>query len=433
MRRPLRVWITNTVVLNGGDAAILEATLPLLRDAFGEGTRFLAYAPQPGVARKYFPSLEFRRPLPHHLGASAPRWSRAAIARAARKARLYVAAWCFGRRLGALTRWWLPARQRGALEEFASADVIVSAGGTYLVENYPLEPRIVDYRLALLARRPLILFAQSLGPFEQPRNRRTLGRVLRRARLILLRDERSREHLRELSIPADRIAVSADPVFALATEDACAPEPSRRGEVGSGSSGSNRRLRIAVSVRYWPYFEREKAGNRRYRGAVAALVGSLVRDAGAHVTFVSTCQGVPEYWTDDSRVAARIAKTLPADVRAEVTVDREHRSPGELLDLLGGFDLVVATRMHAAILALCAGTPVFPIAYEFKTRELFERLGLGDWVEDIEDVSEASLPAAVGRFLEALPDLRRPLSERVARERDRALATGALVADALSR
>lgn len=36
--------------------------------------------------------------------------------------------------------------------------------------------------------------------------------------------------------------------------------------------------------------------------------------------------------------------------------------------------------MHMAILALTSGTPVFPITYEFKTQELFNRLGLGEWV-----------------------------------------------------
>ena len=34
------------------------------------------------------------------------------------------------------------------------------------------------------------------------------------------------------------------------------------------------------------------------------LVDGLVRDRGAEVTFISTCQGAPEYWADDSSVAA---------------------------------------------------------------------------------------------------------------------------------
>ena len=48
------------------------------------------------------------------------------------------------------------------------------------------------------------------------------------------------------------------------------------------------------------------------------------------------------------------------------------------MELAKGFDFVVATRMHMMILSLCVGTPVLPIAYEFKTKELAARLGIAD-------------------------------------------------------
>ncbi|MFI7850494.1 polysaccharide pyruvyl transferase family protein, partial [Acinetobacter baumannii] len=57
-------------------------------------------------------------------------------------------------------------------------------------------------------------------------------------------------------------------------------------------------------------------------------------------------------------------------------VDRCFRQPTEIVDTYSQFDLVIATRMHAAILALLAGTPVIGIAYEFKLEELFSQLGM---------------------------------------------------------
>lgn len=51
---------------------------------------------------------------------------------------------------------------------------------------------------------------------------------------------------------------------------------------------------------------------------------------------------------------------------------------------LQDFDLCIGTRMHMCILSLISGTPVLPIAYEFKTQELFGEIGLKEWVTDIE-------------------------------------------------
>ncbi len=185
-------------------------------------------------------------------------------------------------------------------------------------------------------------------------------------------------------------------------------------------------------MRYWQHFSDGDVEERndRYRAAIGKLVEDVVERRGAEVTFVSTCQGVPEYWTDDSATAELIAEQLPAHVRDRVHVDRAFRRPADYIRLLAGFDLSVATRMHAGILALIAGTPVLPIAYEFKTRELFTRLGMADWVQDIESVTGPSLSSALEGFTDALPSLEGPLFEAVAREQVLAREGGAMVAAA---
>ena len=88
-------------------------------------------------------------------------------------------------------------------------------------------------------------------------------------------------------------------------------------------------LRVAVSVREWPYFARKptSAGMADYRAAVASAIVALVRHYCADVVFLSTCQGVSAYWTDDSSVASAIWSSLPDDVQACVTVDSSFHDP----------------------------------------------------------------------------------------------------------
>jgi colanic acid/amylovoran biosynthesis protein len=135
----------------------------------------------------------------------------------------------------------------------------------------------------------------------------------------------------------------------------------------------------------------------RYCDSFRALAIHLVRRHDADVTFLSTCQGAPGYH-DDSQIAAAISAGLPDDVRSRVHVDGSFHTPGELIKLLRGFDYVVSTRMHLAILALGVGTPVMPIAYEFKTTELCRRLGYAEPPLRIDELSPERLIASFERF-----------------------------------
>jgi colanic acid/amylovoran biosynthesis protein len=122
---------------------------------------------------------------------------------------------------------------------------------------------------------------------------------------------------------------------------------------------------------------------------------------------------------------------LAAAVRRHVEVDRIHRRPEALIERFREFDMVIATRMHALILALCARRPVIGIAYEFKTRELMQRVGLGELVVDIEDATGERLIARFQHLLAARGGIEASLERRVVAEREDALAAGVIVRDAL--
>lgn len=381
----MKAVITNAVPLNTGDAAILRATIEILKSAF-EDLEVVVYGEQTEVASRLYPDLSFRRSLHSQLA----EWTggrRQKLAALLLLAVAWASRFAAGRRLLAL----LPAPLRGSLEEYRSADVVVSSGGTYLVPHYRLAPKLFDFMVALALGRPLVLFTQSLGPFDSGRRRWLLRRVLSRATLILVRDERSLGYLRSLGVPADRIRVCADAAFAL----------SRRAESEHRRAPASNGLRIAVSVRDWPHFRRvgSQQGMAQFADAMGALVQMLVEKFGADVTFLSTCQGISEYWTDDSRLARAIEERLSGAARSRVRVDARFHTPEALRDRYGEYDVVIATRMHAAILALCGGTPVMPLAYEFKTAELFGRLGFAGMVPSIESVDGPTLCAAFRQVL----------------------------------
>lgn len=425
----MKIIITNTVALNGGDAAILIAVLDILRIAFGNA-KFTVYDSQPNIASKYYPDITFRKLLYFNVtGSPSNNYLMRVLQYALRRInlfRFYFATWCWKHKFHFVAKILLSDEELKDIVEYSSANLIVSTGGTYLVESYALLQRIFDYKISLAMQQPLVFFTQSLGPFLNKQNQKTFSTIFNQSLLILLRDELSLKHLQDLDISNHHLHVTSDAVFALASETVL--ENARYQVLPKGS-----RLKIAISVRYWPHFTKidREAGMAKYKNAIRSATEYAVEQCNAEITYISTCQGIPEYWTDDSRVAVEIVEELPEKIKQHVNVDRNFHHPKDLLQKLGSYDLVIATRMHMAILALAAGTVVFPIAYEFKTQELFNRLGMGQWVQDIELIDAKSLNDSLASFLEAIPEIRQLIFPKVAEERERALESGMIVKKAL--
>ncbi|MEA2367058.1 MAG: colanic acid/amylovoran biosynthesis protein [Thermoleophilaceae bacterium] len=396
----MKIVVTNCVSMNGGDAAILEGVGVILRRALGDELDITVHDDHPVEADARLP-FDVRPQLQSVAGRARSPWS--------------------------LRRRLANDEQRAVLDRYASADLILSTGGTYLTDNYDVERRIREFELASALRRPLILFTQSIGPLSRRSTRRALRRGLADALLVLLRDERSRAELEGARVRGPHTALAADAAFALADPEvlAAAAEPRTPAE----------RPEVAVSVRAWSHFANGDGELRleRYLEAIARLVTHLVERRGARVTFISTCQGEPSYPHDDSVVADAIAGRLPGTVLAGVRVDREPHQPRELIERLGAFDLVVATRMHAAILALAGGAPVLPIAYEPKMTDLAAQLALDGVLHDMAAISPVALCASADLWLAEPGELRASLFARVERQRRSALESGELVREALGR
>lgn len=399
-----RLLYLGTVVSNGGDAAIMEAQVDVLEDTF-PGHRVAVHDNSTDVARRLYPAWEVLPSTSQVINRSTARSKAAAVRRRLTRERVLVAARLF-RRAPSLAGVLLTPSERRQVISIANADVVLYTGGTSLIEKYSLANKLYEITLAQALGKRTVLLPQSVGPFKSPANQALVRAVLGRADAVLLRDTRSEQHLRDIGMSVDRVRVVPDIVFALT--DGTAVHRLAQSSVPE-------RPRVCVSVRDCRAFfdkDRGDVGVQQvaFEEAVAGLVEHLVRDRGASVTFMSTCQGVPEYWTDDSAVALSVVARLHPEVAAKVAVDRKHRGTSALRAELARFDLAVCTRLHAAIMSLSSGTPVLPIAYEFKTHEVMRQLGLSAYVSDITGITAGDLVERNRRLVDDLPHLRGPVS-----------------------
>ena len=70
-------------------------------------------------------------------------------------------------------------------------------------------------KLAKLFNKPVMVYANGIGPINRKINRFLTRKILNQVDLITLRDKDSRIFLKELDVENDNIYVTADPVFTL--------------------------------------------------------------------------------------------------------------------------------------------------------------------------------------------------------------------------
>lgn len=288
-----------------------------------------------------------------------------------------------------------------------SADLMVIAGGGYLSADR--EGRLIarcrrDIALFERLTVPLVSFGIGLNVNLEDREqaeelrlsqeaRAALGAFARRHSLLGVRDRFTQSALAEAS--GRPIALAPDPVFFLD------PGPdlriaARRGKVGKPTIGVN----LAFHGRH------PEIGLARNFARYVAILKRLRQHTG--------CRFVYFQHSDAERLVFRL-------LEAEGLVEDCHGAdgPAATLAAYGEVDLVIGEMMHAAIMALSAGTPVVSIGYDVKHRSLFELLDLRDWlvdplVEPLEDLEARALqiladPGAAGaRLLRAVGRLEAP-------------------------
>lgn len=417
----MKVLIINTVSLNTGDSAILQALLLQVEEAWSPD-EVIVHDSHPEAAQQLYDQLKIRRCLSKGIrrrGSLEQGSGRVGQALRGLRFRAAVGALRLGLK-SVLNRLMLPDEAQ-ALQDYADADVIITTGGTYLVEHYNVWARIRTFRIAAVFKKALVFYTQSMGPFTQSAVRAAIKESLDYAALVLLRDKRSLEYLNDIGVKNANIHVVADSAFAL-TPPQLGVLPHRE------------RPRVAISVREWQHFANETAqdGMARYTAAICHAVTKLVRKYQAEVVFLSTCQGVEAYGRDDSAVALSMVQKLSADVRYHVQVDREFYTPDAFMRELGGCAMMISTRMHGAIMGLISGVPVIAIAYEFKTEEVYQQMNLGAWVECIDDVTPKRLEEQIDRFMHRRESARSDMQQGVARQQEWARTAVSYLRETLS-
>jgi polysaccharide pyruvyl transferase WcaK-like protein len=234
-----------------------------------------------------------------------------------------------------------------------------------------------------------------------------LSRAFLKAALSLadhrsLRDQRSRRLVDELGVRAPSV-VAADVVFDL--DGASAAPVTRRPADPARVIGLN--VFPYHAPFYWP--DADPAIYRAYLDSTAEFVGWLGRQRFIVHLF-------PTQLRADLRVIRDLTATLEAKgIRLPATQLLHAQVTGveSLAATVAAVDLVVATRFHALVMALRAGTPVLALSSQPKTDDLMADMGLSAYRVSIDNIQLDSLTARFTALSEHAASLREQIQRRV--------------------
>lgn len=275
---------------------------------------------------------------------------------------------------------WAQTRRCDIVFDIGAGDSFADIYGVARITKMLLAQNIV-----LLAGRELVLGPQTIGPFRRNWVRRLALNLLRRARMVTVRDAQSASCARDIGFEGE-LTEATDVALRLPFPVPIdAKQPTGRVKVGINVSGL--------------LFNGGYTGRNMFelRCDYAEMIRRVVAhfhdrdDCEVHLISHVRSERLPV--EDDRHAAEILARDFPDCILAP-----DFDSPVDAKSYISRMDFFTGARMHACIAAFSSGVPVVPMAYSRKFAGLFGSLGYPHWVDCRMDSEEEILERLASAF-----------------------------------
>ena len=240
-------------------------------------------------------------------------------------------------KVNAINRWKL----NEIYKELLKCDGLISGGGS-LFQDVTSSRSILYYTgiiwLAKLAKKPIFIYAQGVGPIEKKSNRKIVGKFFNKVDYITLRDKESKVLLNSIGVRKD-IEIVPDPVmgFNIENYEFKLPEYYTNDDY------------ITVSIRDW------KKNNSEFQKNIALTCDKII-ESGINVVFI------PMHGEHDEKISIEVANMMKYNAK----VLSKNLTMEEKMMYIKESKLMIGMRLHALIFAATVGTPMIGISYDPK-------------------------------------------------------------------
>lgn len=381
----MNILITNAFSLEQkGDSALLAGTISQLRIAFPKAKIKAQISGRVRPGQKYkgaevMPSATFLATVPN-------------IAKPLMLVRMvYVLAvtllWAgFARLTRRSWRLGMGADLYRSCRAIFEADAVVAVAGGYLAgapglgETLNMFFVVLPLWLAHILGRPVVHYAQSVGPVSNRVQRWLVISVLKRARLVITREGVSTDFALGLGLDPQRVTQAVDVGFLFEAE----PEY----QLASALERSERldAKKVLVGITTKEHFGPK--AQSAYEHELAMFADWLCRERQMQVVFIPQVTS-PELGHDDRIINKRIYGLMKEKANAFL-IDKNITNH-ETKAVIEQVEYMVGTRFHSVIFALTGYVPAIGLEYEHKTSGILRDLGLPHWMLQMRGVKAEEL------------------------------------------
>lgn len=317
------------------------------------------------------------------------------------------------------------------LNAYYNADVVLTIGGDTLTEylgNSSFLSYFLNLFFGLLLDKPVVIYAESIGPFTHWWTRLIARFLLKRAKLITIRENISKQVLLDLGVDGS-VHVTADSAFLLQ------PAPSDRVNAILNAEGMKEREKPLIGIipsfivpSYGlAHFTSPRESYDHYIALMARVASRLVDTLNATVLLIPHEIFPHQVSAVDDRSAGTDIRLLAQRNDRIICIEGNYTAE-ETKGIIGKCDLLIAGRLHAAIAATSLAIPMVMIAYHLKGDAIIgEMVGCSHYMLDINELSYEHLLAKIDDAWANKAMIRRRLPARIDAIQHKALLNAKLV------
>lgn len=253
------------------------------------------------------------------------------------------------------------------LRAMKNIDLFISGGGSLLQDvtsTRSLFYYLATMSLAKIYKKPVMVYANGIGPIDKKANRYLTRKILNKIDLITLRDEASREYILQLGVKNDNIYVTADPVFTLLPSS----EESISKIFKDEKIPRNKKL-VGISIRQW------KNGDNLIE-VISNTIKYMLNTYDVNIVLI------PMHYPEDLEISFEVETMVNHE---GCYVMRERYSVEEIMGVIKELEIIIAMRLHSLIYAATQEVPIVGLVYDPKVEGILNSLGM-EYMCNVEDL-----------------------------------------------
>lgn len=258
--------------------------------------------------------------------------------------------------------------------------------------------RVTEY--CRRTNKPYLFLPQAWGPFEKPEILDACARACRSARLVVARDDVSREHLSRLpGVDPARIVQAPDIAFLFAGSG-----EQRGREIMDRLRVDCARPVVGIAPNMKVYQRTAGSGEANRYVQVLMEICRYLRAQDADVLLIPHHAVDQETGALDDRILGSLVAAHMADPR--VVSWNECPSAADIKSVMAHLDLLVGSRFHALVGTLSSGVPVFALSWSHKYQELLRPFHLDRYVVGVDGMEAETLMPRLREYYQQRETLR---------------------------